>query len=95
MNTKEGLLEQSGALEAEDKLQEDPCVHVLAPYNVPMRIHHGVDGSVIGIAGGLRLGGPAGGSLRMAHQYAAQHDDVCLAGLLSALASTTLMKQNP
>jgi hypothetical protein len=72
---------QVGALEADDELREDPCFHVLAPYNVPMRIRHGVDGAVVGVAAGLRLGGPGGDSLRTAHQYAAQHD-VCLAGLV-------------
>jgi hypothetical protein len=93
MSVEEGLLEQSGALEADDGLREDPCVHVLAPYNIPMTIHHGVDGCVIGIAAGLRLGGPGGDSLRTAHRYAAQHD-VCLT-VSSALASTALIKQNP
>jgi hypothetical protein len=56
MSAEEGLLEQSGALEADDELREDPCVLVLAPYNVPMRIHLGVVGSVMGIAAGLRNG---------------------------------------
>jgi hypothetical protein len=56
MSAEEGLLEQSGALEADDELREDPCVLVLAPYNVPMRIHLGVVGSVMGITAGLRNG---------------------------------------
>lgn len=70
-----------GALEANDVLWEDSCVHVRAPHNVPLWILYVVDGAVVVVTAWVALGGSGWNGLWPTHQHTAQHD-MCLAALI-------------